>query len=126
MSHRLGWHTTLALLVVVLCTSCWSPAPVPQSATPPAPTPNTIVQPTPPPPKPAPSPQPQPQPQPKVETYEVNVTDAHPVPLPFNDTLADDQLADKKPVFDPDMIDARPLDGWQLNVSSAVLKLDVP
>ncbi len=40
--------------------------------------------------------------------------------------LADDRLADKKPAFDPALVDRRPIQGWSLNASDAVLRLDVP
>lgn len=41
--------------------------------------------------------------------------------------LGDDKVADKKPpVFDPSLIDRRPLDEWQFNASAAMIHLDVP
>ncbi len=40
--------------------------------------------------------------------------------------LADDRLDDKRPEFDPEVVDRRPLDEFQINASAAVLRLDVP
>ena len=63
-----------------------------------------------------------------VDTYErdrIRVTPPKP-----RDLLADDKLDDKKPVFDPEVIDSRPFgeDGnpWQINASGSVIGLDVP
>src|SRR5262249_22991007 len=55
----------------------------------------------------------------------VEVTDRNP-PKPIDDGLADDRLEDKSTSFDPDLIDRRPLDGWRMNQSEAVISLDVP
>src|SRR5262245_28007031 len=55
----------------------------------------------------------------------VEVTDRNP-PKPVADGLADDRLQDKSTSFDPDLIDRRPLDGWRINQSEAVVSLDVP
>jgi hypothetical protein len=52
-------------------------------------------------------------------------TDYHP-PKPADDELADDNLTDKQTTFDPNLIDRRPLEGWLVNQSEAVIKLDVP
>jgi hypothetical protein len=45
------------------------------------------------------------------------------------DLLQDDRLEDKKPAFDPALVDSRPLNGpggrWEINASDAVTKLDV-
>jgi hypothetical protein len=41
-------------------------------------------------------------------------------------TLVDDLLKDKNPVFDPDLVDSRPLGDWELNASAAVIRLDCP
>jgi len=41
-------------------------------------------------------------------------------------TLVDDRIEDKKTKFDPSLVDRRPLDGWELNASEAVIRLDVP
>ncbi|MCA8910950.1 MAG: hypothetical protein KDB82_04555 [Planctomycetes bacterium] len=60
-------------------------------------------------------------------TYEVEKT--HTEPSRPSDLLADDRLEDKHPVFDPDLIESRPLgehdNPWQINSSAAVIKLDV-
>ncbi len=40
--------------------------------------------------------------------------------------LVDDRLDDKKTTFDPALVDSRPLHGWSLNASDAVIRLDVP
>ena len=40
--------------------------------------------------------------------------------------LVDDQLSEKNPTFNPDLIDRRPEGGWRINASAAVLRLDVP
>jgi hypothetical protein len=55
----------------------------------------------------------------------VEVTDRNPPP-PVNDGLVDDLLEDKETVFDPERVDRRPLDGWRINQSAAVIRLDVP
>ena len=55
----------------------------------------------------------------------VEVTDRNPPP-PVNDGLADDLLGDKVTTFDPDLVDRRPLEGWSINQSAAVIRLDVP
>jgi hypothetical protein len=52
-------------------------------------------------------------------------TDYHP-PKPAEDELADDILSDKQTTFDPELADRRPLEGWLVNQSEAVIKLDVP
>ena len=64
--------------------------------------------------------------RPQLDTYEVEVTEARAAELRLNDTLADDKLDSKNPQFIADLIDSRPLDGWHVNSSAAVIKLDVP
>ncbi|HEV3344497.1 MAG TPA: hypothetical protein VG125_29240 [Pirellulales bacterium] len=60
------------------------------------------------------------------DTYEVEVTDYSP-PAADDDDLKDDALSDKAPPeFDASLVDRRPLDGWLVNSSAAVLRLDVP
>ncbi|MCB9893116.1 MAG: hypothetical protein H6839_01545 [Planctomycetes bacterium] len=63
-----------------------------------------------------------------IDTYETEHTDVQ-RPKP-RDLLADDKLEDKKPEFDPELIDSRPFgEGqsvWQINASAAVIELDVP
>src|SRR5215472_12452589 len=42
------------------------------------------------------------------------------------DELVDDKLEDKKPkAFDPALVDRRPLHGWSVNQSAAVIQLDI-
>ena len=55
----------------------------------------------------------------------VEVTDRTP-PKPIDDGIVDDKLEDKKTAFDPDLVDRRPLGGWRINQSEAVIQLDVP
>jgi hypothetical protein len=40
--------------------------------------------------------------------------------------LFDDRLEYKKPKFDPELVDSRPIGDWQVNASAAVIKLDCP
>ena len=40
--------------------------------------------------------------------------------------LAADLLADKKPTFDPTLVDRRPFEAWQVNTSGAVVQVDTP
>lgn len=51
-------------------------------------------------------------------------------PATVSDLLADDKLDDKRPTFDAALIDSRPFgpeaNRWQVNLSAAVLALDVP
>lgn len=39
--------------------------------------------------------------------------------------LKDDVLSDKNPKFDPTLVDSRLFEGWQVNQSAAVIKLDI-
>ncbi|HND51884.1 MAG TPA: hypothetical protein PLV92_05790 [Pirellulaceae bacterium] len=57
--------------------------------------------------------------------YVVDVTDRK-EPPPTDDGFSDDRLADKKTVFDPELVDRRPLEGWLVNQSESVLRLDIP
>lgn len=54
------------------------------------------------------------------------VTDYHAPAADPDDVLTDDRLEDKKSSFDPTLVDRRPLDGWLVNLSDSVLRLDVP
>lgn len=57
----------------------------------------------------------------------VTHNDYSPPPDEADAVLADDLLDDKPaPHFDPKRIDPRPIDGWRLNASAAVMRLDVP
>jgi hypothetical protein len=60
------------------------------------------------------------------DTYTVEVTDVRPPADEPNDLLTDDNLAEKRTEFDPGLIDRRPLEGWRVNASDAVLRLDAP
>ena len=55
----------------------------------------------------------------------VEVTD-YSTPKDDDTLLVDDRLDDKKTTFDPALVDRRPIEGWALNASDAVLRLDVP
>jgi hypothetical protein len=55
----------------------------------------------------------------------VEVIDRNP-PKRVDDGLVDDKLEDKATSFDPDLVDRRPLEGWRINQSEAVISLDVP
>jgi hypothetical protein len=55
----------------------------------------------------------------------VEVTDRT-APKPVDDGLVDDRLEDKQTTFDPELVDRRPLEGWRINQSAAVISLDVP
>jgi hypothetical protein len=60
------------------------------------------------------------------ETEEVEITEYQaPEPIP-DEELVDDQITEKNPAFNPDLIDRRPEGDWRLNASAAVLRLDVP
>jgi hypothetical protein len=60
---------------------------------------------------------------PNVEVIEVTDRKA---PELASHGLTDDKLEDKKTGFDPDLVDRRPLEGWRINQSEAVISLDVP
>src|SRR5687768_6796234 len=59
------------------------------------------------------------------QTEVIEHTDYSP-PKPADDGLTDDRLEDKRTTFDPALVDRRPLEGWQINQSEAVTRLDVP
>jgi hypothetical protein len=60
------------------------------------------------------------------DTYEVEVTDYNAPPPETNETLVDDQLSQKNPAFNAELIDRRPEGEWRINASSAVMRLDAP
>lgn len=60
------------------------------------------------------------------DTYELEITEYNPPPPPAGPTFEDDRLEDKNPEFDPDLVDSRPLEGWEVNASAAVISLDCP
>ena len=59
------------------------------------------------------------------DTDTVDVTD-YAAPRDDDTLLVDDRLEGKKTTFDPSLVDRRPLHGWSLNASEAVIRLDVP
>ena len=60
------------------------------------------------------------------ERYTVEKTD-YTTPKSKNEIeLVDDVIGDKNPTFDPDLIDSRPIEDWQVNKSAAVIGLDCP
>ncbi len=63
---------------------------------------------------------------PHLDTYEVEYTDYREPESPSGPKLEDDRLEEKNPEFDPDLVDSRPLDGWEVNASAAVISLDCP
>jgi hypothetical protein len=63
---------------------------------------------------------------PPVDPDSVEVTDYHAPAAAPDEVLPDDTLESKAPRFDPALVDRRPLEGWQLNLSDSVLRLDVP
>lgn len=58
-------------------------------------------------------------------TETVEITEYRPLHNP-DDLLTDDQLEYKHTTFDPDLVDRRALGEWRVNLSDAVLALDVP
>lgn len=59
--------------------------------------------------------------------FAVERTDVSPSPDPLDDLkLVDDRLEDKKPAFNPQVVDRRDYEGWQINKSAAVIRLDCP
>ena len=59
-------------------------------------------------------------------TYVTEHTDYSDPPERGELKLVDDELGDKNPAFDPDLVDSRPLGDWEVNKSAAVIKLDCP
>ncbi len=56
----------------------------------------------------------------------IELTDYKPPPPPPSDELVDDQIReDHAPKFNPDLVHSQPIGGWQVNLSAAVVKLDV-
>jgi hypothetical protein len=63
------------------------------------------------------------------DMFEVEHTDYHRPAPEQEEVLSDDRITDKHPVFDPKLVDRRPLGAnkeWLVNSSAAVLRLDVP
>jgi hypothetical protein len=63
-----------------------------------------------------------------VETAKTDTVEVTEYSQPKDDDtlLVDDRLEDKKTTFNPDLVDRRPLLGWSLNASDAVIKLATP
>lgn len=57
------------------------------------------------------------------ETREI--TDRKP-PTLKDDSLQDDRLEDKHPIFDPALVDRRKLGDWEVNLSEAITALNIP
>ena len=55
----------------------------------------------------------------------VEITDYHP-PKPVSDELTDDRLEEKQTSFVAELVDRRPLEGWLVNQTEAVIRLDIP
>ncbi len=53
------------------------------------------------------------------------VTDQHDPQVPPDEVFVDDPVPRKPPAFDPELVDSRELDGWEVNKSAAVLRLDI-
>ncbi len=60
---------------------------------------------------------------PNVEVIEH--TDYNP-PLPVQEELVDDRIEDKHTAIVAELVDRRPLEGWLVNQSEAVIRLDIP
>ncbi|HOX04992.1 MAG TPA: hypothetical protein PK280_01210 [Planctomycetota bacterium] len=59
--------------------------------------------------------------------YEVRtVTDYRDPELPADEVFTDDPVPAARPAFDPALVDSRRLNGWEVNSSAAVLRLDCP
>ncbi|MCA9105074.1 MAG: hypothetical protein KDA83_06595 [Planctomycetales bacterium] len=56
----------------------------------------------------------------------IEKTDVKQPPINEAVQLVDDRLEDRMPTFDPDLIDSRPIGDWQVNISAAILRIDVP
>jgi hypothetical protein len=77
-------------------------------------------------PEPRPAPIDEGQPSPDRQTYEVEIKE-YTSPPRQADEFTDDQLDEQRvPAFDPERVHSEPYDGWELNLSSAVIRLDTP
>ena len=59
-------------------------------------------------------------------TYTVTKTDYHRAALAKEIKLTNDQVADKKPTFDPALVHGLPIAGWDINLSQTLFKMDCP
>lgn len=57
--------------------------------------------------------------------YVVEHSDYH-LPPPVQEELVDDRIEEKHTTFVPELVDRRPLEGWLVNQSEAVIRLDIP
>src|SRR5262249_21368364 len=64
--------------------------------------------------------------RPRSNTYTVDVPDYKPSDSPWDKLLSDDRLEDKKTRFDESIVHPNKIDGYLLNLSNAVIRLDVP
>jgi hypothetical protein len=60
------------------------------------------------------------------DTDTIEVTDYTPKQSSWDELLSDDRIGDKHPAFDPELVHPVPVQGWSINLSDAVIKLDVP
>ncbi len=60
------------------------------------------------------------------ETYTVEHTDYRPEASALDQLMQDDTLASKPEAFDPELVHRIEVDGWRVNLSGAVIRLDVP
>ncbi len=59
--------------------------------------------------------------------YEVETISEYRDPeMPADEVFAEDPIPATPPAFDPALVDSRQLDGWEVNSSAAVLRLDCP
>src|SRR5262245_3267838 len=62
----------------------------------------------------------------RTETYTVDVTDYKEPQSPWDGLLSDDRLEDKHTKFDDSLIHPATIEGYRVNLSNAVIRLDVP
>ncbi len=98
-AHRLY---SVALLIAALCGGCNSPASNPED------------------------PQQKGERRGRTETYTVDATDYTPPESPWDKLLSDDKIEDKQTAFDETVVYPITIDGYRLNLSNAVIRLDVP
>ena len=60
------------------------------------------------------------------DTYVVERTEYSAPSQSPDKELADDRLEEKNPLFDETVVDSRPIGDWEVNASSAVIRLDCP
>ncbi|MCE5267114.1 MAG: hypothetical protein LLG00_04440 [Planctomycetaceae bacterium] len=62
----------------------------------------------------------------RFEAIEIETTEYSPPKVRAEPELVDEQLSEKHPKFDATLVDSRPLQGWEVNASAAVVSLDCP